>query len=128
MAARLRPPFSYTVAPDGPTAARKSAPHHRKYLVTKGTVMHNRMPSRRRQGNTVPQQGAAQQRAPRAPHERDESADSQAPSDPAARRIGKAAHDDVERGQVDTGEGPVLDQVYDKVREGADDPVKKFSP
>jgi hypothetical protein len=34
----------------------------------------------------------------------------------------------VERGVVDTDKGPVLDQTYDKVREGSDDSVKKFSP
>ena len=38
------------------------------------------------------------------------------------------ALEDVERGVVDTDKGPVLDHVYDKVREGAADPVKKFSP
>ena len=99
--------------------------------------MHNRMPSRRRanpgsgpapEGNTTPVQGETQQRAPRAPHERDESADSQAASEPSGRRIGQAALEDVERGVVDTDKGPVLDQTYDKVREGADDPIKKFSP
>jgi len=102
--------------------------------------MHNRMPSRRRQsaakavparqGNTVPLQGqtGTQERAPRMPHERDESADSQRSGEPSASRIGQMAHEDVERGVVDTDKGPVLDQVYDKVREGADDPVKKFSP
>ena len=57
--------------------------------------MQNRMPSRRRKGNTVPAQGQTQERVPRLPHEHDESADSQ--------RSGKG-------------------------REGAADPVKKFSP
>lgn len=97
--------------------------------------MHNRMPSRKRQsaqpssrGNTVPVQGETQERVPRMPHERDESADSQGASEPSARRMGQAGHDDIERGLVDTDRGPVLDQAYDKVREGADDPVKKFSP
>ena len=90
--------------------------------------MQNRMPSRRRQGNTVPAQGETQERAPRAPPERDESADSHAASDPSGRRMGQVAHDDVERGLVDTDKGPALDRTYDKVREGADDPIKKFSP
>ena len=90
--------------------------------------MHNRMPSRKRQGETIPEQGSTQQRVPRATHERDESADSQAASEPTGQRIGQAAHADVERGAVDTDTGPVLDRVYDKVREGADDPVKKFRP
>jgi hypothetical protein len=90
--------------------------------------MQNRMTSRRRQGNTLPVQGDKQRRAPRAPHERDESADSQASEDPSARSVGRAGREDIERGVVDTDKGPVLDQVYDRVREDADDPVKKFSP
>lgn len=100
--------------------------------------MHNRMPSRRRQsakpegrqGNTVPQQGQtrSQERVPRMPHERDESADSQRTGESTAPRMGQRAREDVERGVVDTDKGPVLDQTYDRVREGADDPVKKFGP
>ena len=100
--------------------------------------MHNRMTSRRRQdseatrrpasGETIPAQGETQQRAPQMPHERDESADSQAPVEPSNQRIGQAAHDDLERGLVDTDKGPALDQAYDKVREGTADPVKKFRP
>jgi hypothetical protein len=101
--------------------------------------MHNRIPSRRRQGvtkgkvpasqgDTRPVQGDTQQRVPRMPHERDESADSQAASEPSQSRLAQAAREDVERGVVDTDKGPVLDQTYDKVREDAADPVKKFSP
>ena len=97
--------------------------------------MHNRMPSRRRrsqegaaQGNTVAVQGEAQERSPRMPHERDESADSQQGGEASARRVGQQAHDDLEQGQVDTDKGPAMDAAYDKVREGAKDPVKKFRP
>jgi hypothetical protein len=99
--------------------------------------MQNRMPSRRRrdtgkapprQGSTRAIQGDPPDRSPRLPHERDESADSQAEGDPSARSVGQAAREDIERGVVDTDKGPVLDEVYDRVREGADDPVKKFSP
>ena len=99
--------------------------------------MHNRMPSRRRQapdstpgrrGNTVPAQHETQQRTPRMPHERDESADSQAAGEPSGERVGKAALHDLEQGQVDTDKGPAMDAAYDKVREGAKDPVKKFRP
>jgi hypothetical protein len=99
--------------------------------------MQNRMPSRRRQppgakaspqGNTVPAQGETQQRAPRMPHERDESADSQAAGEPSGQRVGQAGHDALEQGQVDTDKGPALDATYDKVREGTPDPVKKFRP
>jgi hypothetical protein len=79
-----------------------------------------------RQGDTVPVQGETQQRAPRMPHERDESADGQAASEPSGQRMGRAAHDDLERGLVDTDKGPALDQAYDKVREGTKNPVKKF--
>ena len=76
--------------------------------------MHNRMPSRRR--------------SPSMPHERDESTDTQARDEPSAQRVGEAAHDDIERGQVDTDKGPVLEQVYEKVREGMPDPQAKPRP
>jgi hypothetical protein len=96
--------------------------------------MHNRIPSRRRQpgpapapqGNTLPAQGPAQERAPRMPHERDESADNQAADEPSAKRMGTIGHDDLERGLVDTDKGPVLDETYEKVREGTPNPDKKF--
>ena len=101
--------------------------------------MHNRIPSRRRQGvtkgkvprpqgDTLPVPGNTQERGPRTPHERDQSADSQAASEPSQPRLAQAAREDIERGVVDTDKGPVLDQVYDKLREDAADPVKKFSP
>jgi hypothetical protein len=110
--------------------------------VLKEIAMHNRIPSRRRQGaspgkgpagqgNTVPVQGqnATQDRAaPRIPHERDESADSQVTSEPSAQRMAQAAREDIERGVVDTDKGPVLDETYEKLREDTPDPVKKFSP
>ena len=95
--------------------------------------MHNRMPSRRRQdaarkgpqGTPPPAQGNVQQRAPGAPHERDESADGQVASEPSGQRV---AREDVERGVVDTDKGPVLDQTYEKLREGPADPEGKLSP
>jgi hypothetical protein len=99
--------------------------------------MQNRMPSRRRpvagapagrQANTVPVQGETQQRSPRLPHEREESADSQAAQEPSGQRMARAGRDAVEQGQVDTDKGPALDATYDKVREGTKDPVKKFRP
>jgi hypothetical protein len=99
--------------------------------------MHNRMPSRRRrtpdsgpspQGNTVPVQGETQQRSPRLPHERDESADSQAAGEASGKRIGERAREDLEQGQVDTDKGPALDATYDKLREGTRNPQKKFRP
>ncbi len=81
-------------------------------------------------GNTLPQQGQteSQKRVPRMPHERDESADSQPRAEPSAKSVGDAAADDIENGRVDTDKGPVLDRTYDRVREGADDPVKRFRP
>ncbi len=101
--------------------------------------MHNRMPSRRRpaasnstvrQGDTLPSQGQTetQEPVPRLPHERDESADSQPAGSASATRKGRQAHDDLERGRLDTDKGPVMDRTYDRVREGADKPKKKFSP
>jgi hypothetical protein len=99
--------------------------------------MQNRLTSRKRpgpsassepQGNTLPEQGETQERVPRMPHERDESADSQAAQEPSGRSIGRQAQKDMERGLVDTDRGPVLDAAYDKVREGADSPVKKRAP
>lgn len=81
-----------------------------------------------RQGNTLPVQGERQTRAPRAPHERDESADSQAAGEPSSRSMGQAAREDIERGVVDSDKGPVLDDVYDRLRDGAGDPLKKLSP
>ena len=101
--------------------------------------MHNRMPSRRRKGatkepqpsgNTKAMTGVPQQHAPATPDERDESAHSQAPGEPSGQRMAQAAGEDVERGVVDTDKGPVLDQTYEKIREGAADvdPEKKLSP
>ncbi len=55
--------------------------------------------------------------APRLPHERDQSADSQQNQDGSTPKVGKDAFNDVERGAVDTDRGPVTDRVYnEKVR------------
>ncbi|CAN5714001.1 hypothetical protein BH11PSE13_BH11PSE13_10880 [soil metagenome] len=54
--------------------------------------------------------------APKLPHERDQSSDSQETADGTPTRVGKQGHDDVERGLVDTSTAPVTDKVYnDKV-------------
>lgn len=96
--------------------------------------MHNRLTSRKRpdadanKGNTVPAQGETQEPVPRLPHERDESADSQAAQEQSGERVGKQAHEDIERGLVDTDKGPVLDETYEKVRDGAIDPLRKYGP
>lgn len=55
--------------------------------------------------------------APRLPHERDQSSDSQQNQDGGAPRVGKQALEDVERGLVDTDRGPEADRVYnDKLK------------
>ena len=96
--------------------------------------MQNRLTSRERpeadanKGNTVPAQGEKQERVPRTPNERDESADSQARQEPSAARVGQQASKDLERGLVDTDKGPALDQAYAKVRDGADDPDNNSAP
>ena len=99
--------------------------------------MHNRIPSRRRQdasdartraGQTLPAQGPKQEPVPRMPHERDESADSQGADEPSAQRMGDLAHDDIERGLVDTDKGPVLHETYEQLRKDRPDGEKKFSP
>lgn len=70
-----------------------------------------------RQGQTLPAQGPTQERSPRLPHERDESADSQASAGPAAGQgLGKIAHDDANSDRTDTGRGPVTDAAYRKVK------------
>lgn len=72
-------------------------------------------PNRERpEGQTVPVLGERQQPAPRAPHERDESASSQAPSEASQKAVGRAALDSVRRGQTDTDKGSVLDATYKK--------------
>jgi hypothetical protein len=82
------------------------------------------MQQRDDKGETVPQQGETQQRVPRAPHERDESASSQAPGEASARESGKQGARDVERGLVDTDKGPALERAYEDVRENAPAPKK----
>ena len=72
--------------------------------------MHNRTPSQHhpdpakgaaREGQTRPARGPQQQPSPRMPHERDESADSQAADEPSARRMGRLAQEGIERGVVE---------------------------
>ena len=98
--------------------------------------MQNRMTSRQKpaaarspaqRGATVAAQGEKQAKVPRLPNERDESADSQAGGEPSGARVGAQASQDVERGLVDTDKGPVMDAVYEKVRAGTPEPLKKFS-
>ncbi|MET3495132.1 hypothetical protein [Variovorax boronicumulans] len=66
-------------------------------------------------GKTKVQQGG--DAAPRLPHERDQSSDSQETQDGQPSEVARQAHEDVERGMVDTDRGPVTDRVYnDKVK------------
>jgi len=66
-------------------------------------------------GKTKVEQGG--ESAPRLPHERDQSSDSQESQGGTPPEVGKRAHEDVERGLVDTDRGPVTDRVYnDKVK------------
>ncbi|VTU38257.1 hypothetical protein H6CHR_05176 [Variovorax sp. PBL-H6] len=69
------------------------------------------------EGKTQVEQGG--ESAPRLPHERDQSSDSQQNQGNSA-GLGRKGMEDVERGVVDTDRGPVLDRVYnDKVKRKA---------
>ncbi|AMM25077.1 hypothetical protein [Variovorax sp. PAMC 28711] len=66
-------------------------------------------------GHTKVEQGGDS--APRLPHERDQSSESQETPDGEPTRVGKQGAEDVKRGLVDTDRGPVTDRVYnDKVK------------
>ena len=75
-------------------------------------------PPKPSEGNTVVQQGENQAPKARMPHERDESADSQAPEAASTQRMGQIAHDDVVEGQPDTGKGPAMDAAYERQKGG----------
>jgi hypothetical protein len=83
---------------------------------------------RKNPAETQPAQGETQDAVNRAPHERDESASSQAQDDPTQGRVGQAAKQDAESGRVDTTKGRELDQTYQKQREGTPDPQRRFAP
>jgi hypothetical protein len=78
-----------------------------------------------RQGQTLPQQGETIDRVPRSPHERDESADSQAAGEPSAQRVGAAAHEDLAQGRRDTSKGEAMDAAYKKQQEQPASPPDK---
>lgn len=78
------------------------------------------------QGRTRPAQGSTQQPQPRMPYERDQSADSQAADEPSQARMGKIAHDDLERGVVDTDKGPAIQEAYEQTRKTSANPVRKL--
>ncbi|MFP5406738.1 MAG: hypothetical protein ACLGHY_10525 [Gammaproteobacteria bacterium] len=62
------------------------------------------------QGETIPARG--EKHEPRLPHERDESATSEEREQPSQAEVGEQAYEDIERGLVDTGRGPVSNRVY----------------
>lgn len=65
-------------------------------------------------GTTAREQGETQQRVPRQPDERDESADSQKQDEPSQQRMGELGRQDIESGKVDTDKGPVLRDLHEK--------------
>ena len=75
-------------------------------------------------GSTIPVQGENQVPQPREPYERDESSDSQARANSSMERVGAIAHDDLREGRRDTDKGPVLEETYDRLREG--EPKKRL--
>ena len=81
-----------------------------------------------RAGNTTMAQGEDQRLVPRMPHERDESADSQAKAEPSNQRMAEKAQADMERGVPDTTKGAELVATYDKLREDMPDGEKKYRP
>ena len=78
--------------------------------------MQNHKNSSPRQGQTTSAQGGTQEKVPRLPNERDESADSQQAGEISAQQIGKIAHADMENGTQDTGKGPEMDAAYKKTK------------
>ncbi|SDX38783.1 hypothetical protein SAMN05518669_104364 [Variovorax sp. YR634] len=61
-------------------------------------------------GKTKVEQGG--ESAPRLPHEHDQSSDSQQTQDGRPTEVGRQAHEDVERGLVDTDRGLEANRVY----------------
>ena len=61
-------------------------------------------------GKTKVEQGG--ESAPRLPHEHDQSSDSQQTPDGRPTEVGRQAHEDVERGLVDTDRGLEANRVY----------------
>lgn len=82
--------------------------------------------AREPQGTTRAAQGPTQQPQPRMQYERDQSSDSQAADEPSQHRMGKMAHDDVERGVVDTDKGPAIEEAYEKTRKTSANPERKL--
>jgi hypothetical protein len=75
------------------------------------------------QGETLPARD--EKREPKLPHERDESADSQAAEQPSQVEVGEQAHEDIDRGLVDTGRAPVTNRVYKEQLKGNKSPPRE---
>lgn len=54
--------------------------------------------------------------APKLPHERDESANSQQARNTSTAQVGQQAYEDVDSGQVDTDKGSVTQRVYEGLK------------
>lgn len=65
-------------------------------------------------GGTSREQGDPQQRVPRQPEERDETADEQGSAEPSQARMAELGREDLENGLVDTDKGPVLRDLHEK--------------
>jgi hypothetical protein len=70
------------------------------------------------EGNTVLVQGENQVPKARMPHERDESADSQAAASQQTQRMGNIAKESVDRGERDTTKADAMDATYEQVKGG----------
>jgi hypothetical protein len=71
-------------------------------------------------GNTVTAQGEDQVPKARQPHERDESADSQAADSDSIRHMGAVAHDAATSAQQDTTKGKELDATYHQLQQSSE--------
>jgi hypothetical protein len=63
--------------------------------------------------------GDQEKSEPKLPHERDQSASAQVDGAPVDDARGRKAHDDIERGVVDTDKGPVLEQIDERMKRSA---------
>lgn len=72
---------------------------------------------RKNRGRTESAQGETQDPAPQLPHERDESVEATAPTEPVTRQLGQLAHQDASRGVPDTSKSAETDATYHRLRE-----------
>lgn len=84
------------------------------------------MTSRPTRGETSTKQGETQEKVPRLPHERDESADQQGAHEASMQRMGRLAQADAQRGVADTSRGAEVDATYHRLRK--DTPAPPETP